>query len=143
MSGFLSPSKKCDSAQGLPARPWLAWMAEHNKTRLVNNASHEPSQAWYRSHAAEVVQTTRRERLQAGGCSWGFTLFPHQAATVATVLDSGVIDQCVVLRRRNTTAQYLSWKTAVATGCWQHSASANEDSPACAASTRVTALGPA
>ena len=42
-------------------------------------------------------------------------------------------------RRENTTAQYLSWKTAVTYGCWATSPQKQAADPSCA--ERVTELG--
>lgn len=42
-------------------------------------------------------------------------------------------------RRENTTAQYLSWKTAVETDCWETSPQEQAANPACA--EKVTQLG--
>ena len=42
-------------------------------------------------------------------------------------------------RRENTTAQYLSWKTAVTYGCWATSPQKQATDPSCA--ERVTELG--
>ena len=42
-------------------------------------------------------------------------------------------------RRHNTTAQYLSWKTAKETGCWESNPRKQAAHPACA--KKITALG--
>ena len=40
----------------------------------------------------------------------------HQGRKVSDIVD--LFDKCIIYRRRNTTAQYLSWRTAENSGCW-------------------------
>ena len=54
----------------------------------------------------------------AAQCRSGFKLFPDQAITPKVA--AGLTTTCVIYRRQNVSAQYLSWKRAVTFGgsCW-------------------------
>ena len=49
-------------------------------------------------------------------CHFGFKLFPGHTANLSAFLGADVT--CVVNRRSNVTAQYLSLQRALHTGCW-------------------------
>ncbi len=54
----------------------------------------------------------------AAQCMSGFKLFPHQA--IRPNIAAGLTTTCIIYRRRNVSAQYLSWKRAITYGgnCW-------------------------
>ena len=51
------------------------------------------------------------------------------------------MDTCIVFKRRNHTAQYLSLKTAEKTDCWEGSPAEERGKPECAPERKVTEVG--
>lgn len=94
--------------------------------------------AWAAKHPQEMVRQAAQEaRQQWGACVWGFKVFDHQLAAVDQIIDR--FDKCIIYRRENTTAQYLSWKTAEETDCWETTPAEQAANPACA--EKCTTLG--
>jgi len=100
-------------------------------------AQHNKSDEWGKAHPREIIRTSRREGAQT--CGWGFKLFDTHPFDVSQIVDE--VDLCVLYRRRNTTAQYLSLKTALATGCWATTPEQQALDPRCQSSDKVTQLG--
>ena len=98
---------------------------------------HNRSLGWGKKHPRDIIRTSRREGPQT--CGWGFKLFDTHGFDVAEVVDE--VDLCVIYRRRNATAQYLSLKTALATGCWATTPEQQARDPKCQTSDKVTELG--
>ena len=61
------------------------------------------------------VSRVRAERCTREPCRFGYKVFPDQADDLGPLVADAT---CVVYKRDNVTAQYLSWKRAVSTGCW-------------------------
>lgn len=49
-------------------------------------------------------------------CNFGFKVFPYHVHDPASILRADTT--CIIYRRNNVTAQYLSYKRATTTGCW-------------------------
>ena len=67
-------------------------------------------------HTIAVTNSTRGPT--AAQCQSGFKLFPDQAITPKVA--ASLTTTCVIYRRQNVSAQYLSWKRAITFGgnCW-------------------------
>ena len=98
---------------------------------------HNRSHDWGKTHPQETIRTARAEGQQT--CAWGFKLFDTHGFDVSQVVDE--VDLCVIYRRRNATAQYLSLKTALSTGCWATTPEQQARDPRCQSSDKVTRLG--
>ena len=72
------------------------------------NASRAPGE-----HIAQVAAMGGPTRVQ---CQSGFKLFPGHAIQPATA--ARLATTCIIYRRHNVTAQYLSLKRARNHGCW-------------------------
>jgi LPS sulfotransferase NodH len=104
--------------------------------RFLEETNHTP--AWAAKHPQEMVrQAAQKARNKWGACVWGFKVFDKQLAAVDQIADR--FDKCIIYRRENITAQYLSWKTAEETDCWETTPAEQAANPACA--EKVTTLG--
>ena len=130
--------------------------------RFLEHSNHTPG--WAEKYPREMVRQAAHMARSRGACVWGFKIFDGQVAAVDQVVDR--FDKCIIYkcarptpaspwaraqltpppppppppgRRENTTAQYLSWKTAVETDCWETSPQEQAANPACA--DKVTQLG--
>lgn len=105
---------------------------------LTYSQKHNHNQDWVREHPREFVRQRANEfRALRDVCVWGFKLFDRQLADVSQIISE--VDKCIIYRRENTTAQYLSWKTAVTYDCWATDPRKQAADPDCA--KRVTELG--
>ena len=103
--------------------------------RFLENHNHTP--AWAAKYPRELARQAAHQARAGGACVWGFKIFDGQVAAVDQIVDR--FDKCIIYRRENTKAQYLSWKTAVETDCWETTPQEQAANPACA--DRVTQLG--
>ena len=71
------------------------------------------------THPEQFVQRVRDAFAPSTG--FGYKVFPGQVRAV--LLDKLVTPNitCVIYKRENITAQYMSWKRATAAGCWSTS----------------------
>jgi len=99
---------------------------------------HNHTPGWAKKYPRELArQAAHQARKEWGACVWGHKIFNGQVAAVDQIGDQ--FDKCIIYRRENTTAQYLSWKTAVETDCWETTPQEQAANPACA--DKVTQLG--
>mmetsp|Transcript_10054 Transcript_10054/g.24019 ORF Transcript_10054/g.24019 Transcript_10054/m.24019 type:complete len:294 (-) Transcript_10054:128-1009(-) len=103
--------------------------------RFLEHTNH--TSEWAEKYPRELVRQAAHQAKAGGACVWGFKIFDGQIAAVDKIVDR--FDKCIIYRRENTTAQYLSWKTAVETDCWETSPQEQAANPACA--EKVTQLG--
>lgn len=110
---------------------WGKNNAGHKWGRLLNISNEEARRSPMR-YVDQVLRAENASRLVGRNitstrsthgqtdaqCMSGFKLFPNQAITPKVA--AGLATTCIVHRRRNVSAQYLSWKRATTFGgsCW-------------------------